>query len=255
MKFAVLGSGSGGNAHLVEAGETLLLIDAGFSRRELSRRLALLGRTLDQVTALLVTHEHTDHCSAVAQFLKREQFPILATPGTLKRMGLGGNGRIVPLDGKSLEIGDLQVLPFAVSHDAAEPVGLVFESQEGRRLGLASDLGTVTALVLHRLQGCHCLALEANHDEEKLRTGPYPFDLQRRIRSNHGHLSNAQACRSLPDLIHGGLRAVVPIHLSEVNNDPILVKYSVTEVLQRQSASDIQCFMTSQHEVLPFREV
>jgi len=255
MRFAVLGSGSSGNAYLVEAGESILLIDAGFSRRELGRRLALLGRSFDQVTALLLTHEHSDHCSAVPQLLKRERFPVLATPGTLGRLGLAGNGRIVPLDGTPLEMGDLQVRPFSVSHDAAEPVGFVFESQEGRRFGLASDLGTVTALVLHRLQGCHGLALEANHDEEKLRTGPYPFDLQRRIRSNHGHLSNAQTCRALPDLLHGGLRAVLPIHLSEINNDPILVKYSVTEVLHRQSGSDIECFMTSQHEVLPFREV
>ena len=255
MRIAVLGSGSKGNAYLVEAGETHLLIDAGLSRRELARRLALLDRSLGQVTALLITHEHSDHCSAIPQFLKREAFPILATPGTLGRLGLAGNGRIVPLDGKPLEMGDLQVHPFSVSHDAEEPVGFVFESQEGRRLGLASDLGTVTALVLHRLQGCHCLALEANHDEEKLRTGPYPYELQRRIRSNHGHLSNAQACAALPDLLHGGLRAVLPIHLSEVNNDPILVKYSVTETLRRQSGSDIQCVMTSQHEVLPFREV
>ena len=255
MKFAVLGSGSSGNAYLVEAGDTLLLIDAGFSRRELGRRLALLDRSLDQVTALLLTHEHSDHCSAVPQLLKRQRFPILATPGTLERLGLEGNGRIVPLDGRAVDLGDLQARPFSVSHDAAEPVGFVFESQEGRRLGLASDLGTVTALVLHRLQECHCLALEANHDEEKLRTGPYPFDLQRRIRSNHGHLSNAQACLALPDLLHGGLRAILPIHLSEVNNDPILVKYGVNEILRRQSGSDIQCVMTSQHEVLPFREV
>lgn len=255
MKFAVLGSGSRGNAYLVEAGETLLLIDAGFSRRELGRRLGLLGRSLGQVTALLLSHEHGDHCSAVPQILKREAFPILATRGTFGRMGLEGNGRIVHMDDKSLEIGDLLVQPFTVSHDAAEPVGFVFESQEGRRLGLASDLGTVTTLVMHRLQGCHCLALETNHDEEKLRTGPYPFELQRRIRGHHGHLSNAQACEALPDLLHGALRAVVPIHLSEVNNDPILVKYGVTEVLRRQSGSDIQCFMTGQHEVLPFREV
>lgn len=255
MKFAVLGSGSRGNAYLVEAGETLLLVDAGFSRRELGRRMALVGRSLEQVTALLITHEHSDHRSGVPQLLKREHFPILATPGTLGRLGLEGNGRMVPFDCKLLEMGDLQVHPFSVSHDAAEPVGFVFESQEGRRLGLAADLGTITALVLHRLQGCHCLALEANHDEEKLRTGPYPFELQRRIRGNHGHLSNAQACHALPDFLHGGLRAILPIHLSEINNDPILVKYGVTEVLRRQSGSDIQCVMTSQHDVLPFREV
>jgi phosphoribosyl 1,2-cyclic phosphodiesterase len=255
MKFAVLGSGSSGNAYLVEAGETLLLIDAGFSRRELGRRLALLGRSLQQVSALLITHEHSDHCSAVPQLLKREHFPLLATPGTLGRLGLEGNGRIVPLDGRPLDMGDLRVLPFDVSHDAAEPVGFVFESPEGRRLGLAADLGTVTALVLHRLQGCHALALEHNHDEEKLRTGPYPFELQRRIRGNHGHLSNAQAGRALPNLLHGGLRALFPIHLSEINNDPILVKYGVSEVLSRQSGPPIQCFLTSQHEVLPFWEV
>ncbi len=255
MNFTVLGSGSRGNAYLVAAGATLLLVDAGFSRRELQRRMAAAGRSLEEVTALLLTHEHGDHCSAVPQLVKRERFPVLATPGTLEQTGLSGNGRIVPLDGKALEMGDLRVTAFAVSHDAVEPVGFVFESQEGRRLGLVSDLGTVTTLVLQRLQGCHCLALEANHDEEKLRTGPYPFDLQRRIRSNHGHLSNAQACRALADLVHGALRAIVPIHRSEVNNDPILVKYSVTEALRRQSGSDIQCVMTSQHEVLPFGEV
>lgn len=255
MRFAVLGSGSRGNAYLVEAGETLLLVDAGFSRRELTRRMARLGRSLDQVTALLISHEHGDHCSALAQLLKRESFPVLATRGTLRQLGMEDDGRGVPLDGKPVEAGDLHLHPFAVPHDAAEPVGFVFESAEGRRLGLASDLGIMTTLVRHRLQKCHVLALEANHDEAMLRTGPYPFPVKQRIRSSEGHLSNLQLCRALPDLVHAGLHTLVPLHLSRTNNDPILVKYGVSEVLRKSAGSGVGCLLSRQDDILPYLEV
>jgi phosphoribosyl 1,2-cyclic phosphodiesterase len=256
MKFAVLGSGSGGNAYLVREGPTLVLLDAGFSYRQIKVRLALLGVSPEDLSAVVLTHEHIDHSRGLAVFFRRQSIPLYATSGTLEGCGDFPSADVHALKpGHGVRVGELRFQPFSVPHDAREPVGFIVENASGRRLGLASDLGTVTTLVAHRLQHCHLLALEANHDEEMLRTGPYPFPVKQRIRSSEGHLSNLQLCRVLPDLVHAGLHTLVPVHLSQTNNDPILVKYGVGEVLRKSAGPGVGCLLSRQDDILPYLEV
>jgi len=256
MKFSVLGSGSSGNAYLIQGGATLILADDGFSFRQLKLRMDILGLSPADLTAVVVTHEHADHVKGLPLLLRRHPLPLYATAGTLECLQeLNGQACHTLHPGHAVKIGDLNLRSFTVSHDARDAIGFVMEDASGRKLGLASDLGMVTETVLHHLHECHLLALEANHDEEMLRRGPYPFPVQQRIRSAQGHLSNRQMCHALRDLAHAGLHCVVPIHLSRTNNDPILVKYGVTEVLQKITGPGIGCRLSSQHDVLPFLEV
>jgi phosphoribosyl 1,2-cyclic phosphodiesterase len=256
LKFAVLGSGSSGNAYLIREGGTLILADAGFSFRQLKLRMDVLGLSPGDLTAVVVTHEHADHVQGLPLLLRRHPLPLYATAGTLDGLpDLCPRERHILRPGQAVSIGAVRLSPFAVSHDARDAIGFAAEDASGRRLGLASDLGVMTEPVLGHLQECHLLALEANHDEEMLRRGPYPFPVQQRIRSMHGHLSNRQMCHALRDLIHEGLHCVIPIHLSRTNNDPILVKYGVTEVLEKTTGPGIGCRLSSQHDVLPFLEV
>ncbi|MCL5405195.1 MAG: MBL fold metallo-hydrolase [Deltaproteobacteria bacterium] len=224
--FQVLASGSKGNSILVCSAKTRLLVDAGTTCKELVRRLAKTPVEAGDLDALLITHEHTDHVSAAGTLTRRFDLPVYMTRGTLDnlpaKIGPALRGVTVFETGKRFEIGDLAILPFATSHDAAEPAGFIIES-EGLRLGICTDLGVATNLVKVRLKGCHALVLEANHDVEKLLSGPYPWILKQRIKSPHGHLSNEEACELLEAVHHEQLRCVVFAHLSETNNHPDLV--------------------------------
>lgn len=233
MKICVLGSGSKGNCTLVESGDTTILIDAGFSGIEIQRRLQLIGRRLESITAILVTHEHNDHISGAGILSRKGQIPLYANSGTYRASGcrLGklfargefGTGEQFTVDG-------LEVHPFAVSHDTVDPVGFVI-SDGLHRFGYCTDTGKVTTLIDYHLQGCDAIVLESNHDPKMLRDGPYPLHLQQRVRSNKGHLANEDAGRFLKKLAVGGLRHVVLAHLSETNNLPELAMQSVTNCL------------------------
>jgi phosphoribosyl 1,2-cyclic phosphodiesterase len=239
MRFCVLGSGSKGNATLVEAAGTRLLLDAGFSGVEIERRLAAIGVEGASLSAILVSHEHGDHLRGVQILARRFNLPVLVTRATRAAAGLELSRidewlEIAP--GRSLSFRDLEIHPFSVSHDAAEPLGFVIRHRD-LAFGYCTDTGTVSRLMRHRLSGCHGLVLECNHDLEMLKNGGYPPPLQQRIRSQEGHLTNHDAASFLVELIHDGLEHVVLAHISETNNTPELALATVTERLREYAGA------------------
>jgi phosphoribosyl 1,2-cyclic phosphodiesterase len=236
VRVAVLGSGSGGNSVLVCAGETRLLIDAGFSARALAERLEQLGVGPDSINAIVVTHDHRDHTSGVGVFARRHGTPIHMTEGTKRAcedLLTGDEDVRVYGPGRPFAVGSLRVEPFLVVHDAADPAGIaVVDERTGLRMGIATDLCRPTAQTRHALAACDLLVLEANHDEVLLHTGPYPSSVKRRIASSHGHLSNQAAARLATELLHPRLAAVVLAHLSEECNRPLLAERVVGDALR-----------------------
>lgn len=230
MRFAALGSGSRGNALLVEAGQTLLLVDCGFSLRETERRLQRLDRCAEQISAILVTHEHSDHASGVALLSRRHRIPVWSTAGTRAACGPDLAHAQVFSSHESFVLGDLEVHPFPVPHDAREPVQFVFH--DGRcRLGQLTDTGTLTPHIEAQLAACDGLLLECNHDRAMLAQGPYPPPLKARVGGDYGHLSNEQAARLLGRLDGSRLQHVVAAHLSEKNNTPVLARQALGAAL------------------------
>lgn len=222
MKFSVLGSGSRGNAVYIESGTTGILIDNGFSGKELAKRLRSIDRSLDNIRAICVTHEHNDHVAGVGVVSRRCKVPVHANAGTFEgaEKRLGKLHRMVEFaTGEELVIDDLQVKSFRISHDTLDPVGYVV-SDGTRYLGYCTDTGKVSKLMELRLARCHGLILEFNHDPEMLKTGPYPLMLKQRVRSSHGHLANEDAAEFLGSLVHCSLQVAVLAHLSETNNTP-----------------------------------
>jgi phosphoribosyl 1,2-cyclic phosphodiesterase len=237
MRFCSLGSGSGGNSTLVEASQgittTRVLVDAGFSERELTRRLARVGCTAADVDAIFITHEHGDHVGCSVGFARRHRIPLITSRGTWRAVGREDfDASLLHLarGGESIALGDLALQPFTVPHDAHEPLQLCL-SDGAVRLGVVTDLGCAPDAVTQALQGCQAMLLECNHDEAMLRAGPYPPMLQRRILGTHGHLSNAAAADLLSRCLHGALGTVVAAHLSEKNNSPALAREALARVL------------------------
>jgi phosphoribosyl 1,2-cyclic phosphodiesterase len=232
VRFASLGSGSRGNALLVEAGNTRVLIDAGFGPREMSRRLARLNLAGEDVDAVLVTHEHSDHIGGVFACARRFGWAVLLTHGTLAACGEGGvDQRTTIIDShQSLSVGDLDIQPFPVPHDAREPVQFVLTDGAGR-LGVLTDAGHVTSHMVAMLAGCDALVLECNHDAAMLAQGSYPTALKRRVGGPWGHLDNGAAASLLAQLEASRLRHVVAAHLSEQNNSPLLARAALSAVL------------------------
>ena len=234
MRFSVLGSGSRGNCVYIESGTTSILIDGGFSGREIAARLNALGLDADSLDAVFVTHEHHDHICGVGVMSRRCGIPVFANPGTFS----GGEKRLKKLykrcefnTGETIEYKDLSIRSFAVSHDTKDPVGFVV-SNESKRIGYCTDTGIASRLIGNRLAGCDALVLEFNHDPEMLKTGPYPPSLKQRVRSSHGHLSNDDAAELLDGILHRGLQHVVLAHLSETNNLPEIAYRKAADVLR-----------------------
>lgn len=243
IRFASLGSGSKGNATLVEAGNTLLLIDCGYSAAEAVRRMVTLGVEAADITAILVTHEHGDHIKGVPVMSRRYEIPVFLTHGTL----LGCRDRDffqanVISPHTVFQLGDLDIAPYPVPHDAREPCQYVF-SDGTRRLGLLTDAGSITTHMITALDGCHALMLECNYDPEMLANGPYPPALQRRIDNDFGHLANHQASALLASLDTDALRHLRAMHLSEKNNHPQYVLETLQSVLP---ASDCDIHVATQ---------
>ena len=227
MRFCVLGSGSKGNATYVEDGETAILIDAGFSGVEVERRLAAVGVEPGRLSAIVLTHEHSDHVRGVGVLSRKLAVPVYGNAATLAAAARAlkrPHALHTFVTGRAFTLGRLTLHPFVLSHDAAEPVGLVIEGQSGRRLGYCTDTGFVSRLMRCRLAGCHALILEANHDPDLLRAGPYPPALQQRVRSKSGHLANHEAAEALTACLHPGLQHVVLAHVSEANNHPTRIE-------------------------------
>ena len=257
LRAAVLGSGSGGNAVVVESNGFRVLIDAGFSCKELERRMRLAGIDPASIGAVLLTHEHEDHIKGVDRFARKHRLPVYLTAGTMLGTVLGEEvvPRTVRIEsGRPFEVGPFAVEAFSIPHDAREPVGFVLQDSAGRRLGLAGDIGGRTQLAWGRLADLDCLLIETNHDLEMLRSGPYPWALKQRVAGRHGHLSNREAADGLPELLAARLRYVVLYHLSRTNNLPALAAAEVAETLAREgSAAEI--VISSQFEPSSWLEV
>lgn len=237
MEFSVLGSGSRGNAVFLEHEKTSILIDCGFSGKETEKRLQSIGKSIEDLDAIFVTHEHNDHISGVGVLSRRCKIPIFVNPGTLK----GSEGKLgKPFTveefntGDKIPFQDLEVKSFRISHDTNDPVGYVIEAGE-RKFGYCTDTGKVSHLMTQRLKGCHGLVLEFNHDLEMLQNGPYPLPLQQRVRSSVGHLSNDDAASFLKSLQHEDLIHVFLAHLSEKNNLPKLAWKEAKKAMNQDS--------------------
>lgn len=239
MRVTVLGSGSRGNAILVQADGVTVLIDAGFSGKDLARRLEAVDVRPEAVEGIVITHDHGDHTRGMGVFARRFGTPLHLTPRTRRacRRLLKGTERVVEYDSAvSFRIGPLEIRPFLTVHDAADPVAVtVTDGRTGSRLGVATDLGRPTTAVRHALAACHLLVLEANHDDERLWNGPYPWSVKQRIASSHGHLSNRASAELARELYHDGLAGVVLAHLSDSCNDPDLAQEAVGTGLERTS--------------------
>ncbi|HEX6940182.1 MAG TPA: MBL fold metallo-hydrolase, partial [Longimicrobiales bacterium] len=237
MKITVLGSGSGGNSTLVEADGTRILVDAGFTGRDLERRLEAVGVDPASLAGIVITHDHGDHTRGMGILARRFGLPLYLTPITRLACSklLNGKERIVEYASATpFRIGPFEVRPFLTVHDAADPVAVTLRHVEsGLKLGIATDLGRPTAAVRHALAGCDVLVLEANHDEAMLWNGPYPWSVKQRIASSHGHLSNRAAAELARELHHPGLGAVVLAHLSDHCNDAVLARDVVGHALER----------------------
>lgn len=238
MIVTVLGSGSSGNSLLVEAEGVRLLVDAGFSGRDLERRLAAVGVDPESLAGILITHDHGDHTKGMGILARRFSLPLYLTERTARacRKLLRGGETIRPYRAeRPFRIGRLEVRPFLTVHDAVDPIAVTLSDVDtGDRLGVATDLGRPTTAVLNALSGCHLLVLEANHDEIMLRTGPYPWSVKQRIGSSHGHLSNNAAARLARQLHHPELSGVLLAHLSDSCNAPELARDVVGLALERQ---------------------
>jgi len=222
MRFASLGSGSRGNALLVESGRTLVMLDCGFSARTVEQRMARLGCHPGRLAALLLTHEHGDHVRGAAALARRYRIPVWLTRGTRRMLRDDDLPAVHHFDGHAgFAIGDLQLQPFTVPHDACEPCQFVF-GDGARRLGVLTDAGRMTPHIVECLAACDALVLECNHDVDMLATGPYSPALKRRVGGPLGHLSNHQAGALLAQLEQGRLQHLVAAHLSEQNNRPEL---------------------------------
>lgn len=232
IRFASLGSGSSGNALLVEGGATRLMVDCGFGLRETARRLGRLGLEPGDLAGILVTHEHSDHVGGVFRFARRHGLPVWLTYGTLMAAGEAAKEadcRVIDSH-QALTVGDLQVIPYPVPHDAREPVQFVF-SDGALRLGLLTDAGEATAHMRQMLSGCEGLVLECNHDADMLARSNYPASLKRRIAGRYGHLENRAAAGLLDDIDTTRLQHVVAAHLSERNNLPGVAVKALATVL------------------------
>ena len=230
----VLASGSKGNAIYLSDGFTSILIDAGLSATEIKRRLKSRGLNPRDLDAIIVTHEHSDHIQGVSVLSRQLKLPIYLSRSIEKKVSADHGVYDIRTfnSGSTFQIDNLVVHPFAVSHDAADPVGFTI-GQNGSRIGVATDLGAVTSHLKENLKDCHLLILEANHDSDMLINGPYPGYLKRRIQSRNGHLSNKQSRHLLMELQHQGLKHVILAHLSQTNNAPQKVLAEVSRALTR----------------------
>ena len=235
MRVWSLGSGSKGNALVVECGDTRVLVDAGFPARTLAGRMRAVGIEPGSISACLLTHEHTDHTRGAARAWRRWGWPLYATAGTIGESVALAETPVTQVEGgATFSVGRADLTPVAISHDATDPIGVVVTDRaSGARAAIVYDLGCVTNTVRDAVRDVDLMVIEANHDEGMLRTGPYPLYLQRRIASRTGHLSNRDAAALCAEVAHRGLQHVVLAHLSENNNDQQVARATVTEALGR----------------------
>ena len=235
MRLVSIASGSSGNVTYIGSEETHLLVDAGITNKRIEQGLNSLELSGRDLTGLLLTHEHADHVKGLNVLVRRSEVPVYATEGTLRALEKAGQLAGIPREllheiraEEAFRIGDIEILPFSIDHDAAEPVAYRLECGE-KKAAVATDLGHYTELIAEHLKGLDALLLESNHDVRMLEAGPYPYPLKRRILGNFGHLSNENAGRLLAEVLHDGVKEIFLGHLSKENNLPELAYETVRQ--------------------------
>jgi len=236
LRFTVLASGSTGNATIIQGNDQTIMIDAGLSAKKLDELMKQQGISGHDLDALLVTHEHSDHIKGLGAFARKYDLPIYANEPTWdaleRHVGtISQEKRMIFQSGEELSFGTMRVETFHISHDAAEPVGYTFE-QDGRKLGVATDLGYVSEKVKSHIIDCDVLVLESNHDTEMLRIGRYPWNIKRRILSDIGHLSNVAAGEALIELMTDRTKRIYLAHLSQDHNQMDLAMLTVNSIFE-----------------------
>ncbi len=261
LEFSVLASGSSGNATYIQSETTRILLDAGISKKQLELRLTeTCMRSLSELSAVLITHEHIDHVRGLKQVLKHSSANLYITEGTWSNVSPQLEEKTVNpsefhfvKDGQPFYIGDIRVTPFQISHDAEEPVAYRFDT-ETESLAVVTDLGYVSDTIKSILSGCNTFVFEANHDVDMLRAGRYPWSVKRRILGDKGHLSNTDSAIALIDLLGTETVNVYLAHLSEENNQPDLADLTVKSVLSDAKAAfgeQVTLHRTSRHTATP----
>lgn len=236
MEFYTIASSSAGNAALVRQGSTTILIDAGISCRRIERALASLALSLSDLDAILITHEHIDHVRGLGTMQKKCASPLYASAGTAAALSWPEERLCIIASGERFRIGEMRVLPFSTSHDSRESLGYRIESEDAS-LAVLTDTGIITEQARDAALGADLLLLEANHDVEMLKTGPYPYYLKQRILSDCGHLSNEVAAAFALECAKNGTQDILLAHLSGENNTPQLAEYIVARALQANGLS------------------
>ncbi|MFZ3341145.1 MAG: MBL fold metallo-hydrolase [Terriglobales bacterium] len=268
VTVSVLGSGSRGNCALVSSSSTRILVDAGLSGRETFKRLKGLGERTEEISAILITHEHSDHVAGLERLATKLNVPVFITEGTHHAWNRAcrdifhktlhkEDGKVPELPksehfypGRSFRIGDIEVSPFTIPHDAADPVGFTFRA-EGIKIGFATDLGYMPVSVRNHLRGSTVLLIESNHDVERLRFGPYPWSVKQRVMSRVGHLSNEALAEFFSNDYDGVAEYVVLAHLSEQNNHPEIARASAEQALRgRQGLWNNRVLLAAQAEAI-----
>ena len=254
VHLTILGSGSGGNCAYLETAETRLLIDAGFSGRQIRQRLATIARAPETLHGILITHEHSDHTSGLVGLAARLDLPVYCNQLTREAIETQLHIQIdarVFATGSSFSIGDVTVDTFPVPHDASDPVGFLVHTAAGN-IGFLTDLGHATKLVVERLRCANVVLLEAKHDLKMLQNDPRrPWSLKQRILSRHGHLSNDGAADVAEQILSPGLRQLYLGHLSRDCNDPELARQVVARRLERAGGGHVSIFLTCQDAPCP----
>lgn len=256
----MLASGSRGNCSLVATSSTRILVDAGLSGRETFKRLRVLNERAEEISAILITHEHSDHVGGLARLASKLNVPVFMTAPThhawsrAMRDEQGASPQLPKSEhfssGRGFRIGDIEVMPFTIPHDAADPVGFTFHA-EGVKIGFATDLGYMPVSVRNHLRGCTVLVMESNHDVEMLRSGSYPWSVKQRVMSRVGHLSNDTLAEFFSSDYDGVAEYVVLAHLSEQNNHPEIARAAAERALRgRQGLWHNRVLLATQTEVL-----
>jgi phosphoribosyl 1,2-cyclic phosphodiesterase len=258
VSVSVLASGSRGNSTIVASSSTKILVDAGISCRETVKRMRAAGDDPRTLSAILITHEHSDHVYGLALLARKFQLPVFMTGAThqawarSRRDDVGELPQLARLEvfsaGRSFHVGDIAIMPFTIPHDAADPVGLTFRA-DGIKVGIATDLGYMPANVCDHLRDCDVLVIESNHDLEMLRVGPYPWSVKQRVGSRTGHLSNDKLAKFFCTEYDGNASYIVLAHLSEQNNHPELARGTAEKALgPRQTLLHNRVILASQSE-------
>lgn len=253
MKVDVLFSGSRGNCTLIRDGETEILIDCGKSARAVCTALRGAGTDIKNISAIFITHEHSDHTSALEIVCRSNSFPVHVTEKSAARLALCeciAKNLVIHKEEYSEEVGSLKIRSFPLPHDSAANVGYIIEGADGDRLGFATDMGHVTEVCARNLTGCRRIIVEANHDVQMLMEGRYPAVLKRRILSKKGHLSNEDCADFVARLAASGCRLFALAHLSPENNLPEIAFSEVRRALDAEGFEDVEVVVTSRDEIV-----